>query len=69
MGGTQLACVLFLTLGSTPSAQHTLSLTTPDRHLKQQKLQQEAAKDSVDTQLKVAELQLEAEQGRPVAIG
>jgi len=46
-----------------------LEIKAADIQLKQQKLQQEAAKDSVDTQLKVAELQLEAEQGRPVAIG
>jgi hypothetical protein len=34
-----------------------------------QKIQQEAKKDAVDAQLKVAELELEREQKRAVAIG
>jgi hypothetical protein len=34
-----------------------------------QKIQQEYQKDAVDAQLKAAELKLEAEQNRPVAIG
>jgi hypothetical protein len=37
--------------------------------LKQQKLQQEAAESAVEAQLKAAELQLEAQQNRPIAIG
>jgi len=46
-----------------------LEIKAADVQVKMQKMQQEAAKDSVDTQLKVAELNLEAEQGRAVAIG
>jgi len=46
-----------------------LEIKAADVQVKMQKMQQEAAKDSVDTQLKVAELNLEAQQGRAVAIG
>jgi len=46
-----------------------LEIKAADIQVKHQKMQQEAAKDSVDAQLKVAELNLEAQQGRAVAIG
>ncbi len=49
--------------------QKELEIKAADIQIKSQKMQQEAAKDAVDAQLKMAELQLEAEQGRGVAIG
>ena len=49
--------------------QKELEIKSAEVQLKAQKLQQEAQKDAVDTQLKVAELKLEAQQGRAVAIG
>jgi len=49
--------------------QKELEIKSAEVQLKAQKMQQEAQKDAVDTQLKVAELKLEAQQGRAVAIG
>jgi hypothetical protein len=49
--------------------QKELEIKAADIQLKHQKMQQVAAADAVDAQLKMAELALEAEQGRPVAIG
>lgn len=49
--------------------QKELEIKAADIQIKSQKMQQEAAKNAVDAQLKMAELQLEAEQGRGVAIG
>ena len=49
--------------------QQELQIKAADLQLKQQKLQQEAAESAVVAQLKAAELQLEAEQNRPIAIG
>ena len=49
--------------------QKELEIKAADIQVKMQKMQQEAAKDAVDAQLKMAELQLESEQGRGVAIG
>ena len=49
--------------------QKELEIKAADIQVKQQKMQQVAAADAVDAQLKMAELALEAEQGRPVAIG
>jgi hypothetical protein len=49
--------------------QKELEIKAADIQIKQQKMQQVAAADAVDAQLKMAELALEAEQGRPVAIG
>jgi hypothetical protein len=49
--------------------QKELEIKAADIQIKQQKLQQVAASDAVDAQLKMAELSLEASQGRPVAIG
>jgi len=49
--------------------QKELEIKAAEVQVKQQKIQQEYQKDAVDTQLKVAELQLEREQNRAVAIG
>ena len=49
--------------------QQELQIKAADLQLKQQKLQQESAEAAVDARLKAAELQLEAEQNRPIAIG
>ena len=49
--------------------QKELEIKAADIQVKVQKMEQEAAKDAVDAQLKVAELNLEASQNRPVAIG
>ena len=49
--------------------QKELEIKAADIQVKQQKMQQVAAADAVDAQLKMAELALEAEQGRAVAIG
>ena len=46
-----------------------LEIKAADIQVKQRKMEQVAASDAVDAQLKMAELALEAEQGRPVAIG
>ena len=46
-----------------------LEIKAADVQVKMQKIQQESQKDAVDAQLKVAELKLEAQQNRPVAIG
>jgi hypothetical protein len=46
-----------------------LEIKAADVQVKMQKIQQEAQKDAVDAQLKMAELELEREQGRAVAIG
>ena len=46
-----------------------LEIKAADIQIKMQKIQQESQKDAVDAQLKVAELKLEAQQNRPVAIG
>jgi hypothetical protein len=46
-----------------------LDVRAAETQIKQQKLQLDAAKLQVDTALKTAELQLEAEQERPVGIG
>jgi hypothetical protein len=46
-----------------------LEIKAADIAIKQQRLQQDAAEAQVDAQLKVAELQLEADQKRAVAIG
>ena len=49
--------------------QKELEIKAGDLQLKQQRLQQDAAEAAVEAQLKGAELQLEAEQKRPIAIG
>ena len=49
--------------------QKELEIKAADIQIKQQKMEQVAAADAVDAQLKMAELSLEASQGRPVAIG
>jgi len=49
--------------------QKELEIKAADVQVKAQKIQQEYQKDAVDAQLKVAELQLEREQKRAVAIG
>ena len=49
--------------------QKELEIKAADIQLKYQRLQQDAAEAAVDAQLKGAELQLEAEQKRPIAIG
>ncbi len=49
--------------------QKELEIKAADIQVKVQKMEQEAAKDAVDAQLKVAELNLEATQNRAVAIG
>ena len=49
--------------------QKELEIKAADIQVKQQKMQQVADADAVDAQLKMAELALEAEQGRAVAIG
>jgi hypothetical protein len=49
--------------------QKELEIKAADVQVKMQKIQQEAQKDAVDAQLKMAELELEREQGRAVAIG
>ena len=49
--------------------QKELEIKAADVQLKAQKIKQEYEKDAVDAQLKVAELQLEREQKRAVAIG
>ena len=49
--------------------QKELEIKAAEVQVKQQKIQQEYQKDAVDAQLKVAELNLEAQQGRAVAIG
>ena len=46
-----------------------LEIKTAEVQIKAQKVQQDAAEAQVDAQLKMAELKLEAEQQRPVAIG
>jgi len=46
-----------------------LEIKAADIQIKQQKIEQVAASDAVDAQLKMAELQLEREQKRAVAIG
>ena len=49
--------------------QKELEIKAADVQVKAQKIQQEYQKDAVDAQLKVAELKLEREQKRAVAIG
>jgi len=49
--------------------QKELEIKAADIQVKQMKIQQDAAEAQVDAQLKVAELKLEAEQGRGVALG
>ena len=49
--------------------QKELEIKAADVQVKAQKIQQEYQKDAVDAQLKVAELKLEREQNRAVAIG
>ncbi len=49
--------------------QKEIEIKAADIHIKQQRLELEAMKTQVDGNLKMAELQLEADQGRPVAIG
>jgi hypothetical protein len=49
--------------------QKELEIKAADVQLRAKKIQQEYEKDAVDAQLKVAELQLEREQKRAVAIG
>ena len=49
--------------------QKELEIKAADVAIKQQKIQQDAAEAQVDAQLKAAELQLESEQNRAVAIG
>jgi len=49
--------------------QKELEIKTADIQLKAAKIEQEAKKDAVDAQLKAAELALEREQNRAVAIG
>ena len=49
--------------------QKELEIKAADVQVKAQKIQQEYQRDAVDAQLKVAELQLEREQNRAVAIG
>jgi septal ring factor EnvC (AmiA/AmiB activator) len=49
--------------------QKELEIKAADVQIKQMKVQQDAAEAQVDAQLKMAELKLEAEQQRPVAIG
>ena len=49
--------------------QKELEIKTAEVQIKAQKVQQDAAEAQVDAQLKMAELKLEAEQKRPVAIG
>jgi hypothetical protein len=49
--------------------QKELEIKAADIQVKQQKIQQVAAADAVDAELKMAELQLEREQKRAVAIG
>ena len=46
-----------------------LEIKAAEVQIKAQKVQQEAQNAAVDAQLKVAELKLEAQQERPVAIG
>jgi hypothetical protein len=49
--------------------QKELEIKAAEVQIKAQKVQQDAAEAQVDAQLKMAELKLEAEQNRPVAIG
>jgi|TARA_R110002110_G_scaffold414282_1_gene643919 hypothetical protein len=49
--------------------QQELEIKAADVQIKQMKIEQVAASDAVDAQLKMAELQLEREQKRAVAIG
>ena len=49
--------------------QKELEIKAADVQVKMQKIQQEAQKDAVDAQLKAAELALERDQNRAVAIG
>jgi hypothetical protein len=49
--------------------QKEIEIKAADVHIKQQRIELEAMKTQVDSNLKMAELQLEADQGRPVAIG
>jgi len=49
--------------------QKELEIKAADIQVKQMKIQQDAAEAQVDAQLKVAELNLEAQQGRGVALG
>jgi hypothetical protein len=46
-----------------------LEIRAAEVQIKAQKVQQEAAEMQIDAQLKVAELNLEREQNRPVALG
>jgi len=49
--------------------QKELEIQQGELQVKMMKVQQEAADDAVSNQLKAAELALEAQQNRPVAIG
>ena len=49
--------------------QKELEIKAADVQVKQMKIQQVAASDAVDADLKMRELQLEREQNRAVAIG
>ena len=49
--------------------QKELEIKAADIQIKQMRLQKDAAADDIDARLKMAELALEAEQKRPVAIG
>jgi len=49
--------------------QKELEIKAADVQVKMQKIQMDAKKDAVDAQLKVAELALEKEQNRAVALG
>jgi len=49
--------------------QKELEIKAADVQIKQMRLQKDAAADDIDARLKMAELALEAEQKRPVAIG
>jgi len=49
--------------------QKEIEIKAADIQVKQQRIELEAMKTQVDANLKMAEIQLEAEQGRPVAIG
>ena len=49
--------------------QKELEIKAADVQIRAQKVQQESEKNAVDAQLKVAELKLEEQQNRPVALG
>ena len=49
--------------------QKEIEIKAADINIKQQRIELETMKTQVDANLKMAEIQLEAEQGRPVAIG